>query len=44
MKTGAIGNGKCETIKSNLKSCDISAGNISGGDSATTVITFRLKG
>jgi hypothetical protein len=44
VKNGAIGNGKCGTIKSNLKSCDISAGNISGGDSAAAVITFRLKG
>jgi hypothetical protein len=44
VKSGAIGNGKCGTIKSNLKSCDISAGNISGGDSAAAVITFRRKG
>ena len=44
VKNGAIGNGNCGAIKSNRKSCDISAGNVSGGDSAAAVITFRLKG
>ncbi len=39
--TGVIGNGKCGTKASNLKSCAISAGNASGGDSAVRPITFK---
>ncbi|HVA69987.1 MAG TPA: neocarzinostatin apoprotein domain-containing protein [Acidimicrobiales bacterium] len=39
--TGKIGNGKCGTKASNLKTCAISAGNISGGDSAVARITFK---
>ncbi len=38
--TGTIGNGKCGTAASNLKKCAVSAGNISGGDSAVFRITF----
>jgi hypothetical protein len=38
--TGKIGNGKCGTTTANLKSCAISVGNISGGDSATARIYF----
>ncbi|MFI5035934.1 MAG: neocarzinostatin apoprotein domain-containing protein [Acidimicrobiales bacterium] len=40
--TGTVGNGKCGTKKSNLRNCEISVGNISGGDSAVTRITFVL--
>ncbi len=40
---GPIGNGSCGTTAKNLKSCEISAGNASGGDSASTRITFKLK-
>lgn len=43
VKTDAIRNGKCGTTKSNLKSCDSSAGNSSVADSAVAVITFKLK-
>lgn len=39
--TGKIGNGKCGTRTSNLKTCAISAGNIAGGDSAVARITFK---
>jgi hypothetical protein len=39
----ASSNGKYGTTRSNLKSCDISAGNTSGGDSAA-VFTFRRRG
>jgi hypothetical protein len=39
--TGKIGNGKCGTKTSNLKTCAMSAGNISGGDSAVARITFK---
>jgi hypothetical protein len=42
--TGKIGNGKCGTKASNLKTCAISAGNISGGDSAVAHITFKALG
>jgi len=42
--TGKIGNGKCGTKTSNLKSCAISAGNISGGDSSVARITFKALG
>jgi len=38
--TGTIGNGKCGTAASNLKKCAVSAGNVSGGDSAVFKITF----
>ena len=38
--TGKIGNGKCGTAVSNLKKCAVSAGNISGGDSAVFNIVF----
>ncbi|MHB1208085.1 MAG: neocarzinostatin apoprotein domain-containing protein [Acidimicrobiales bacterium] len=40
---GPIGNGSCGTTKKNLKSCEISAGNASGGDSSTARIVFKLK-
>lgn len=40
---GPIGNGSCGTTKKNLKSCEMSAGNASGGDSATARFTFKLK-
>lgn len=39
--TGKIGTGKCGTTKANLKSCAISVGNISGGDSAVARIAFK---
>ena len=39
--TGKIGNGKCGTRTSNLKTCAISAGNAAGLDSAVGHITFR---
>jgi hypothetical protein len=42
--TGKIGNGKCGTKASNLKSCAISAGNITGGDSAVARFTFKALG
>jgi hypothetical protein len=38
--TGKIGNGKCGTAVSNLKKCAVSAGNVSGGDSAVFKIVF----
>jgi hypothetical protein len=38
--TGKIGSGKCGTATSNLKDCAVSAGNISGGDSAVFKVTF----
>jgi len=38
--TGAIGSGACGTKTANLKSCAISAGNASGGDSAVARIYF----
>lgn len=38
--TGKIGNGKCGTTLANRKGCDISVGNISGGDSASMKIVF----
>jgi hypothetical protein len=40
--TGTVGNGKCGTKKTNLRNCEMSVGNISGGDSATARITFVL--
>jgi hypothetical protein len=43
--TGTIGSGSgsgtCGTTASNLKSCAVSAGNASGGDSAVAPITFK---
>lgn len=39
---GPIGNASCGTTKKNLKACEISAGNASGGDSASARITFKL--
>lgn len=38
--TGVIGNGACGTKTANLKSCAISVGNITGGDSAVARISF----
>ena len=38
--TGVVGNGKCGTKVSNLKGCAISAGNITGGDTAVAPIVF----
>jgi hypothetical protein len=40
--TGKIGNGKCGTRATNLKNCEMSAGNISGGDSAVARIQFVM--
>ncbi len=40
--TGKIGNGKCGTTKKNLKSCEVSAGNAAGKDTASMIITFKL--
>lgn len=40
---GKIGNGACGTKATNLKSCDISAGNQSGGDSTSMRIAFKAK-
>jgi len=39
--TGKIGTGTCGTKTSNLKSCAISVGNITGGDSAVARIVFK---
>lgn len=39
---GPIGNGSCGTTKKNLKSCEISAGNANGGDSASARVVFKL--
>jgi hypothetical protein len=38
--TGTIGNGKCGTAASNLRKCAVSAGNVTGGDSAVFKIIF----
>ena len=38
--TGKIGTGSCGTKLSNLKSCALSVGNASGGDTATVRVTF----
>lgn len=40
--TGKIGYGKCGTRATNLKNCEMSAGNISGGDSAVARIQFVM--
>ncbi len=39
--TGKIGNALCGTKTANLKSCAVSAGNASGGDSAVFPIAFK---
>jgi Neocarzinostatin family len=39
--TGKVGPGSCGTKKSNLAKCELSAGNISGGDTASAPITFK---
>jgi Neocarzinostatin family len=39
--TGKVGTGKCGTTKANLKSCAMSVGNITGGDSAVARIAFK---
>jgi hypothetical protein len=41
--TGTVGNGKCGTAAANLKKCAVSAGNITGGDSAVFKIVFAPK-
>jgi hypothetical protein len=41
--TGKVGNGTCGTKASNLAKCDVSVGNITGGDSAVADITFAAK-
>jgi len=41
--TGTVGPSKCGTTKSNLDKCELSAGNITGGDTASAPITFKLK-
>ena len=41
--TGTVGPSKCGTTKSNLAKCELSAGNITGGDTASAPITFVLK-
>jgi hypothetical protein len=38
--TGTVGNGKCGTLATNLRKCAVSAGNVSGGDSAVFKIVF----
>jgi hypothetical protein len=40
--TGTVGNGKCGNKKTNLRNCEMSVGNITGGDSASARITFVL--
>jgi hypothetical protein len=39
--TGKVGPSTCGTKKSNLAKCELSAGNISGGDTASAPITFK---
>jgi hypothetical protein len=41
--TGTVGPGKCGTTKANVNKCEMSAGNITGGDTASAPITFKLK-
>ncbi len=41
--TGKIGSETCGTKKADAKACDISVGNITGGDSTTTAISFFVK-
>ena len=38
---GKIATGKCGTTTANLKSCALSAGNATGGDSASALIVFK---
>jgi len=38
---GSIANGRCGTTKANVRGCELSAGNATGGDSASVVITFK---
>ena len=40
VRTGAIGNGRCGTTRSNVRSCAISVGNAAKTDAATLRITF----
>ena len=40
--TGTVGNGKCGTVATNLRKCAVSAGNVTGGDSAVFKIVFAL--
>lgn len=39
--TGKVGNGTCGTKASNLKKCDVDAGDKSGGDTAVGPVVFR---
>ena len=41
--TGAIGAKTCGTSKADANACDISVGNVSGGDSTTGAISFAVK-
>jgi hypothetical protein len=41
--TGKVGPGLCGTKASNLSKCELSAGNISGGDTASAPIAFKAK-
>jgi hypothetical protein len=45
VSTGKVGTGAaaktCGTTKANLKSCAVSVGNITGGDSAVKIIAFK---
>ena len=42
--TGKIGTKTCGTSKADAKNCDISVGNITGGDSTALPISFAIKG
>lgn len=42
VRTGRIGSGTCGTTAKNLKSCELSAGNAAGKDTASTPIVFKL--
>ena len=41
--TGKIGSKTCGTSKADANSCDISVGNMAGGDSTTKAISFTVK-
>lgn len=41
--TGKIGSKTCGTTKADANACDISVGNMTGGDSATKAISFLIK-
>lgn len=41
--TGKIGSKTCGTTKADANACDISVGNMSGGDSTTKAISFSVK-